>query len=126
MKAIVVTDISVNFYNDNDELIGYINKDVFVIHKNKDYRYTFKNAIIKTLIAMYDISKNINDVSKYIIIVDNEDRYIIEGKQIGDSNDYKITLEIQNNGYTIFECEVNFMIDAIDKLYAAYKDLHCS
>lgn len=125
MKTIVVTDIRVNLYNDNNELIGYINKDIFVIHKNKDYQYTFKTAIIKTLIAMYDVSKTINNTSKYIIINDNTDRYVIEAQQIGDSNDYNTTFEIQNSGYTIFECKIDFIIDAINKLDAAY-NLHCS
>lgn len=125
MKTIVVTDIHVNLYNDNNELIGYINKDIFVIHKNKDYQYTFKTAIIKTLIAMYDVSKTINNTSKYIIINDNTDRYVIEAQQIGDSNDYNTAFEIQNSGYTIFECKIDFIIDAINKLDAAY-NLHCS
>lgn len=125
MKAIVVTDIRVNLYDNDNKLIGYINKDIFVIDVNRELSYTFTTAIIKTLIAMYNESNAIDNVSKCIIINDNADRYLIEVNR-DSNNDYKANLLIQNTGYLIFECEVNFMIDVINKLDAAYKDLHCS
>lgn len=126
MKSNTIVDIHVNLYDNDNQLIGCINKHILVVHRYRDNHNTFRTSIIRTLIDMYNVSKNINDVSKYIIINDNTDRYIIEVQQIGNSNNYKTTLEIQNSGYLIFECEVNFMIDAINKLDAAYKDLHCS